>query len=64
MIEQIKANGIKPGMVLSIYGGTERFDVERVIVTSDAVQVKDNFEWRGLGFNETVTVLGYFNTEG
>ncbi len=57
---QIKAQDIKPGMVIDIYGG-EQVAVERVEVKWGAVQIRDHIQWRGLGENELVTVRGYFN---
>lgn len=58
---QIKAEQIQPGMVVDIYGTGERIAVEAVVVKWGAVQIADNFEWRGLGREELVTVRGYFN---
>jgi hypothetical protein len=62
MTRQIKASEIQTGMVLSIYGGTEKVPVTKVIAKWDAVQITaDSIRWFGLGENETVEVVGYFN---
>jgi hypothetical protein len=58
--QQIKASEIRPGMILSIYDG-ERIDVTKKVDKWGAVQVSDGFDWRGLGKDEAVEVLGYFN---
>lgn len=60
--ELIKASEIQPGMIIKVSTG-ERFDVEKVAVKWGAVQVRDHFEWRGLGLNEVVEVLGHFTPE-
>lgn len=63
--QQIQASKIRPGMILSIYGG-ERFDVEAVKANEyGAVIVTDWYgKNRGLAVNETVEILGYFNPSG
>jgi hypothetical protein len=60
-MKQITANEVERGMVLSIHGGTEKFHVTEVAVKWGAVQVGDGFEWRGLGEDEVIEILGYFN---
>lgn len=62
MTTTVKAQDVKPGMVISIYAGTERIAVEYVNVDAYSVGVADySRAWRGLSHNESVTVLGYFN---
>jgi hypothetical protein len=61
-MQKIKASEIKPGMVIRT-ATDDRFDIEKVTVKWGAVQVRDHCEWRGLGLNEPVTVLGHFNPE-
>lgn len=57
---EIKASEIKPGMVIKT-SVDERINVEKVSVKWGAVQIRDNYEWRGLGLDEVVEVLGHFN---
>lgn len=58
----MKANDIKRGMVVRIYGETEMVPVERVINRGyGAVEIFNGINWRGLSANETVTVAGYYN---
>jgi hypothetical protein len=53
-------------MILSIYGGTERFDVEAVTANECGAVIVTNWsgKHRGLGEKETVEVMGYFNPSG
>lgn len=65
--EKIQAKKIRPGMILSIYGGTERFDVEAVTGPNEwgAVIITNwSGKRRGLDEKETVEILGYFNPSG
>lgn len=66
MSRQIKALEIRAGMILMIYGGTERFDVEQVTANEfGAVIVTDwHGKSRGLSATETVELMGYFNPSG
>lgn len=66
MNEQIQALNIRTGMILKIYGGTERFDVEEVKANEYGAVIVTNWsgEHRGLSEKETVEVLGYFNPSG
>ncbi len=57
--QQIKASEIQPGMVLNIYG--ERIPVTEMVAKWGAIQITDGVRWRGLGQDEAVEVLGYFN---
>lgn len=65
-MEKIQAIDIRPGMILKIYGGSERFDVEEVKANEyDAVIVTNwSGKHRGLSAKETVEVMGYFNPSG
>jgi hypothetical protein len=63
---QIQASKIRPGMILSIYGNGERFDVEAVKTNEFGAVIVTNWSnksW-GLSVNETVEVQGYFNPSG
>lgn len=64
--QKIQASKIRPGMILSIYGGTERFDVEAVQANEWGAVIVTNWSGtsRGLDQNETVEILGYFNPSG
>lgn len=65
--EKIQASKIRPGMILSIYGSQERFDVEAVTGPSEfgAVIITNwHGKHRGLSENEMVEILGYFNPSG
>lgn len=65
--EQIQARNIRPGMILKIYGGTERFDVEAVTGPSEyGAVIITNWSGtnRGLDEKELVEILGYFNPSG
>ncbi len=66
MNQQIQASKIRPGMILKIYGGTERFDVEEVKANEYGAVIVTNWSGksRGLSEKETVEVLGYFNPSG
>lgn len=61
--QKIQASEIRPGMILKIYGGTKRVDVERVQANEyGAVIIFDYFGTAsGLSATETVEILGYFN---
>ena len=62
MNQQIKASEARAGMILRIYGGTEEVPVVKVIAKWNAVQIRDlTGRWCGLGQNEVVEVVGYFN---
>lgn len=63
--EKIQASEIRPGMILSIYGG-ERFDVEEVQANEWGAVIITNWsnKSRGLSKGESVEVLGYFNPSG
>lgn len=63
MTKQIKATEIKPGMIVLIHGGTERFDVTKAVSDKyGAVTLTDaRDEHRALSRNETVTFLAHFN---
>jgi len=62
----IEASKIRPGMILSIYGNKERFDVEAVQANEFGAVIITNWsnKSRGLSKDETVEVLGYFNPSG
>lgn len=64
--EKIQANKIRPGMILSIYGNSERFDVEAVQASEWGAVIITNWhnEHRGLSEKEMVEILGYFNPSG
>jgi len=64
--EKIQASKIRAGMILSIYGSTERFDVEAVEANEYGAVIVTNWSGksRGLGEKETVEILGYFNPSG
>lgn len=66
MNHEIKASDIRPGMILSIYGNEERFDVEEVKTNEFGAVIVTNWsnKSRGLSEDETVKVLGYFNPSG
>lgn len=62
MTREIKAEDIRPGMVVDIYGGTERIAVTGAKANGyGAVIISDGFEFRGLSLRETVTLVGLFN---
>lgn len=65
MSQRVKATEIEAGMILKIYGGSERFDVEQAAPNGyGAVIIRNWFgEARGLGENETVEVIGHFNPD-
>ena len=64
--DRIEATQIRAGMILNIYGGTERFDVEAVKPNGYGAIIITNWRGthRGLSENETVEILGYFNPSG
>ena len=66
MIQKIQASEIRPGMILSIYGNGERFDVEAVQANEYGAVIITNWSGknRGLSKNEAVEILGYFNPSG
>lgn len=66
MNQQIKATDIRPGMILKIYGGTERFDVEEAKANGFGAVIITNWSGksRGLSEKEMVEVMGYFNPSG
>jgi hypothetical protein len=61
MTQTIEANKVQPGMILDIFGGTERIAVTQVVPGSTSIQITDGIIWRGLCADETVTVAGHFN---
>lgn len=63
---KIQAKEIQPGMILKIYGGTERFDVEAAKANGYGAVIITNWygEQRGLSEGETVEILGHFNPSG
>jgi hypothetical protein len=66
MTKTIKATEIQRGMVLDIHGGTERIAVNEAKANGyGAVLVTDldGYTTRGLGANETVTLVGHFKPE-
>lgn len=65
-MEKILASAIRPGMILSIYGNAERFDVEAVEMNEFGAVIVTNWsnKSRGLSADETVEILGYFNPSG
>jgi hypothetical protein len=59
---EIQATEIQRGMVVRIYGGTEKVTVERVVNRGfGAVEVFDGIRWYGLSETERVQVAGYYN---
>jgi len=64
--EKIQASEIRPGMILSIYGNGERFDVEEVQANEWGAVIITNWsnKSRGLSKDESVEILGYFNPSG
>ena len=64
--EKIQAKNIRPGMILSIYGNGERFDVEEVQANEWGAVIITNWsnKSRGLSKDESVEILGYFNPSG
>lgn len=62
MNEIINGRDVKPGMILKT-AMDDYFAVERVDHKWGAVQIRSNGRLRGLGTQERVTVIGYFNVE-
>lgn len=62
--QPIKATEIQPGMIVDIYGDTERVMVQSAKANGyGAVLISDGIDTWGLSIGETVTVKGYFNPD-
>ena len=59
---QVKASTLEAGTVVMIFGGTERVEIMYQPTRGyGATIINDGVKCYGLGDNEMVTVLGYFN---
>lgn len=62
--DTLEGQEVIPGMIIDIYGGTERIACDRAGLNGyGAVEVANHLVTRGLGLRESVTLVGWFNPE-